>query len=372
MKTLLETTRKSARIGVSRHSLSTLQIQPHPAINQCYFTKLPYLKSFGCDEVIIVSYKSIEADDFTLVFIDRQTHLICCNRLKSLSGIDINLICEKLFLAAGARFIKFEDIELRDQRQIIFPNLHLTHQENWRRELSGASPYLSNKQASNLRRKMRRLRESFGIHDAKLQKLFGMGDVGFEFRLCTPKDIDEVVALNAKTLGNQGRTHQYDPINRKILNSICSKHGYFAGLFVDELMIAGNIITVIGNQAYFNLTGYDQEFARYSPGLQVHASALIECEKLRCTTANFLWGNSRWKSDIGGSRVPLTTLFICRDQRDFLEGQLWSEFLPLIKVKGRKVAKRMLTKIGFRPNVSTKFAPIEYNKDWWVDDFFLG
>ncbi len=334
MGMMFDTSNSRLQICASRHSIKALQSNPHPAINQSYFTQLAYLQSQRSDKLVIVMIRSVTGAERYLVFADHGKYLDCCNRLSKLSGTEINQICEHLFEYTQAHFIKFEDVDFLADEKCHFPAKLVSFQENWHCQITNNSAPLSNRQASNLRRKFRKLKE------------FESGQtVNYEFRRCTPKDIDAVISMNKETLSHHGRTHHFSEEKQKLFKAVCADFGYIAGLFIGRKLIAGSIINIVGIRAYFNVVGYDLEYAKFSPGLQVHTRALTDCKEIGCTQANLLWGNSRWKSDIGGTRMPLTTLIVNRSKRTYLKWQFWSIYLPLFSIQIRRSVKNCLNKI---------------------------
>ena len=241
-----------------------------------------------------------------------------------------------------------EDIVLGSGTGVDLAHASFTNQENWCREISLEMEVVSGRAASGLRRKFRRLQEHVG--DASLR---------FEFRRCTSTDIDAVIAMNATTLTHQGRNHQFESKKQLEFKSICSEIGYIAGLYSGEKLIAADIVTICGGEVYFNVVGYDLEFSKYSPGAQVHVRAMTECAARGCRKANFLWGNSRWKSDMGGTRIPVSTLFAVRNKSVFLNSNLWRAMLPYMKQKARLTAKRIVG--NFRPRQFIRYLTARSN-----------
>ncbi len=324
-------------MNLTRQSLDTLVENESSAISETYFTQSTYLNSFDCSETILVGFVTPEGIETNLLFLDFGDHLYCCNRTSHISRAQINNLCEELFLVSQARFVKFEDVAIQPGGNLDYPHLTARYQENWSRTLVKDEAYLSNKQASNLRRKTRKLKE---IADNAVPE--------FVFRKCTADDIDSVIALNAQTLTNKGRKHSFAQKQQELFKKICTDVGFIAGLYIGDKLIAGDIITILGKKAYFNVVGYDQEFEKYSPGTQVHLQALPECEARGCTQANFLWGNSRWKSDLGGERVPLSTVFVARHKRVLLTARIWLAFIPHLKLQAKVLIKSALTKLNIK------------------------
>ena len=324
------------KIRISRETVASLAARSHPVIDQSYFTKQASLNhSEGCSIIVLEIVRS-RSETVNLMFLDEGTHLKCCNRLVELNPELVKRICRKLFSFTSAQFVVLEDIVIDSTTGIDQAHLKFTNQENWCRDISPEMDVVSSKAASGLRRKFRRLQDHVG--DSPLR---------FEFRRSTSADIDAVIAMNAATLAQQGRNHQFEDKKQQEFKSVCNEIGYIAGLYAGEKLIAADIVTVCGGEANFNVVGYDLDFAKYSPGAQVHVMAMAECAAIGCNKANFLWGNSRWKSDMGGTRVPVSTVFVGRGKSMYFSYSLWGCMVPYMKQKARMMVKTMIG--GIRP-----------------------
>ena len=147
--------------------------------------------------------------------------------------------------------------------------------------------YFSSRQASNMRRQIRRLEEEVG----------NGSDIKFQFERCQPGDFIAVAELNKRKVEQTGHHHRLSHDMRDRMDRLAVEIGYRSFLFVRGRLIGGTIIFIVGDKAYFEVIGYDLAYAKFSPGLQVCNAATKPLEEMGCRELNFLWGDSRFKSD---------------------------------------------------------------------------
>ena len=308
-----------AKISVAEHSMDEADLWSSIGKISSYFTHPAYLESLVKQPPISVGIGS--ADGFrTLIFRKKGNGLICCNRLERLSSDILDLVADALFARTDAQYLSFEDLDYEASRRFNPKTISLSYQENWRCDLHDSESQISNRQKSQLRRRRRQLQEVFEGRE-------------LEFRLsrCTEDDIEQVMAFNRRTIEARGSNYSLKDESLDDLKAVCSKDGYIAGLYADDQLVAADILTISGGQAYFHVVGYDMAYKRFSPGLQVHAAAVEACQEMGCDETHYLWGNSRWKSDMGGKRIPLSTVIVARNAATFLHPGYWRELLPHLK-----------------------------------------
>lgn len=289
-------------IKVSSSNLETLNAQISHAFNQTYFTHATFLESLQEDKFV-----AVQMEDRNLVLRENGNHLICCNRLETFSGDTLDKVSKALFETYPNHIITFEDIVLDGDDAISLPNLKLSYQENWCRGISPDEKYLSKRRRSVVRRRLRKLIET--LKD---------DDIEYVFKRTQDTDVDLVIEMNAKALAAQGRRHDFPEERRRVFKKVATEIGYTAFLYADGKLIAGDVLSVIDDKAWFNIGGYDMEYRDYSPGMQLHSMIIDSCLELGVREVNFLWGNSSWKSDVGSTRVPLTNVYVAAKKHAFL------------------------------------------------------
>ena len=307
------------KISVTEHSMDEAGLWGAIGKVSSYFTHPAYLESLIKQPPITVGIGS--ADGFrTLIFRKKDDGLICCNRLERLSPATLDLVADALFARTDVQYLSFEDLDYVAPRHFSSKTIALSYQENWRCDLHDSESQISNRQKSQMRRRRRQLQEALEGRELK-----------FRLSRCTEADIEQVMAFNRRTIEARGSNYSFKDESLDDLKAVCSEDGYTAGLYADDQLVAADILTISGGQAYFHVVGYDMAYKRFSPGLQVHAAAVEACKEMGCDETHYLWGNSRWKSDMGGKRIPLSTVIVARNSATFLHPGYWRELLPHLK-----------------------------------------
>ena len=289
------------------------------------FTNADYLRALGHDDLLI----SKDGDLSPLLLSDRNSHLLSLDRLQTLSKSEIHRHSTRLFETTAADFIVFEDILIDNDGDI--PGVRgnaFCYKANWWRSLSADGKFMSSKQASALRRKQKKLQEHLG--NSKLEFCFGR---------TRPGDVAAIVELNRAKIEGGGRRHQVTDEKLSAMEILCASIGYTARLVCDGELIAGNILCVAGSHSFIPMLGHDLRYEKFSPGLQVTSFALAQLERIGCTESNFLWGDSRWKSDFKAERQPLTTLVVRRNNRVLLSRDYRRVVLPYAKAAAKMALK---------------------------------
>ena len=296
------------------------------------FTHPVYLRAQGESEVLSLRVPALAAGGKAL-FSPSGRLLTYLDRVSALAPAEIDVIAEAAFENSDARFILFRDVQLRqDGSRITWPHRGFQYQGNWERALGADDRYLSSRAASGLRRKTRKLTEQIGTQTE------------FEFRRTIASDIDVIGDLNRTKIERRGGIYQMSKHKRDILKKVAGQIGYTATIQSAGRLIAGTILCVAGPNAYCMILGYDLEFAKFSQGLRVNDQALAELAKLDLTNVSFLWGESRWKADLGAVRRPLTTFVVCRNRRAFFDPKLLRTALPHAKLQVKRRIKAMITR----------------------------
>lgn len=293
-----------------------------------YFVHPAYLQT-TFQAPLVCFETDIDDERIKLFFHEVNGGLVCCNRLAELSEETIGQAATFLFARGQADFLCFEDI-VPEGRPATRPKggLRLSYQENWLCELSDGLPDVSSRQKAQLRRRKR-----------QLQKFLGEKKLEFRFSRCSSREIDQVIEFNRETVSQKGRNHSFKANSLQSLKAVCAQSGYIAGLYADGKLLAADIISIVNGHAYFHIIGYDMAYSRFSPGLQIHLAAIEECCKMGCKQASFLWGNSRWKADMGGREIPLQTLFVARNFSTYFKTGYWKAFIPYFKKHCRAFLK---------------------------------
>lgn len=303
-------------------------------LNSSLFTHPVYVRAQGYKDVVSVHVPAL-GDKGRALFSKSDRHLTYLDRISTLTPAEVDAIAEAAFEDHDARFIIFRDVQLRqDGSKIARPHLGFHYQANWERTLGPDETYLSSRQASGLRRKTRKLIKTLGT------------ETDFEFRRTVASDIDVIGQLNKTKIEKRGGIYQMSSRERAILKEVAGQIGYTGTIHGGGRLIAGTVICVAGPNAYCMILGYDLEFAKFSQGLRVNNQALAELAKLGVTHANFLWGDSRWKADLGAERRPLTTFIVCRNRRTYLDPALLRSALPHAKLQLKRRIKTAITISG--------------------------
>lgn len=289
------------------------------------FTHTSYVRAHRIGDLVYTEGNGLAP----ALYSDKKSYLLHVGRLNMLSTTEIYCHCTKLFENTEASFIVFEDVRLQDDgARPSFPSQFFRYQENWRRKIGFGEKYMSSKRASNLRRILKKLRQF--VDGAELE---------LRFHRCRPGDVDAIAVLNKTKLERAGRHHYLTNEKQAAMERLCSDIGYTAGLYCDGDLLAGTIICVAGSRGYIVLLGHDMRYEKFSPGLQATSFALSELERMGCTEANFLWGDSRWKSDFLADRETLTTVIVRRNNRVLLSKAHRKVLVPYAKHAAKALIK---------------------------------
>ncbi len=319
-------------VEMSVGDLAAFEGDASKALNNTYFTHVSLLGNM--DETLFVT---AEIGGQSLIFRESDKHLICCNRLETFTSQTLNSVSKTLSKFYPDKIITFEDIVLDEETSMSVPNFKLSFQENWCRGISPDEKYLSKRRRSVIRRRLRKLVET--LKD---------DDVEYVFRRTQEEDIDHVIEMNAKALEAQGRRHDFPEERRRVFKQVANEIGYTAFLYADGKLIAGDVLSVIDDKAWFNIGGYDMEYRDYSPGMQLHSMIIDSCLELGVREVNFLWGNSSWKSDVGSVRTPLTTVYVASSKREFLSLGFLQHIKPSLKQTLRLKVISVLKRFGLK------------------------
>lgn len=255
------------------------------------------------------------------LFSNNSGFFVHLGRVNNLSGSQIQSLSQDLFRSSDADFIIFEDVHVTSgQNDVAFPIHCFCYQGNWRLPVGAGNKYVSSKRARNLRWCRKKLAEPLG--SVELEYRFGK---------CLPDEVAAVAALNRDKILQSGGHHYLTDNKLALLTRVCADIGYSSCLYADGKIVAGNIVCVSGKRAFGILTGYDNRFEKFSPGLQVTLSAVQELEGMGCEEINFLWGDSPWKSSFHSTRDPLTTVIVRRSQRVLFSASYWKQVAPYLK-----------------------------------------
>jgi len=279
------------------------------------FTNATYLRASGYGGLLISEGDTCPP----ILWADQQSHFCTLDRMQTLSNLDIQRHAAHLFEHTHADFLVFNDIHLEEDSPAFsgYPSQTFQYKANWRRDISAGEMILPGKRASALRRKQKKLQEQ-------------VGDIPVEFRFerCRPGDVAAIVELNKAKIEAAGGRHHMTAEKQAAMEELCAEIGYTASLTCAEELIAGDIICVSGNRSFVPMLGHNPKYEKYSTGSQVTYLALLELEKMGCTESNFLWGDSRWKSDFRAIRDPLVTIVVRRNNRVLLSADYRKAVLP--------------------------------------------
>ena len=131
--------------------------------------------------------------------------------------------------------------------------------------------------------------------------------VGFD-RNPSEAFLRRVVALNRAKIEAQGRRHGIDEVEFGRLRAISAELGHGAALTEGDALIAGDLICIADNRAYFLTGGYEPDFQRFSPGMITLSHAIEACRRRGILDFNLLWGDGVYKQRLGGRCQPLVTI----------------------------------------------------------------
>ena len=330
--TLEETIVCSKSDGLSSYTLDELVMAAHPVLNTSVFTYASVLRANGKLSFMVYKPAGTDLRSGHLLFHENGDLLTCCNRLSAFTSNGLQEICSIILKHRPNALLVFPDIVMEDDGALELPNQCISYQENWFRTADPGEPYLAKRKRKSLMRRLRRWKESVGDKE-----------IEFRFRKASAEDIDQIIAMNAESLEARGRRHHFPQQSRANLVSICGNIGFFGGLYLGDELVAGDILSIIGDQAWFHIGGYDHRYREFSPGNQLHAMIAEACMNRNITKFNFLWGNSRWKSDAGGTRIPLKTVFVSRTAGAWLS---WNSSIPTGPMLNRPCAIGLLKSRG--------------------------
>lgn len=287
------------------------------AFDQNMFTHRSYLAAQDRHDGLIAG----QPGGVPALFCKRARSALYLGRLDTLTLDGIQGICDALFQSTDAAFAIFEDVRLTGtDSPLTYPGQTLHYQANWRLPITPGGKYVSSKRARNLRWCRRKLDEQLGDID-----------LSYRFGKCRPGEVAAIAAFNRDKISAAGGNHALTDDKLRMHERICREIGYISCLYAGEKLIAGNIVCIAGKRAFGTLTGYDREFEKYSPGLQVMHAAVSELETMGCEEINFLWGDSGWKSSFHSNREGLTTLIVRRGHSALFSGRYWLEVTPYLK-----------------------------------------
>ena len=288
----------NGKISVSGPATSDAPLYVHPAFVAVNH-KTEFIKPVHVDQSSLCNPRLFEVKDGV------ARHI---GKLLPLTHSEIQKLSQYFFSSTDIRFLIFEDIVLEGECDdpATYKRQRFRYQANWHRTLNTGDQYLSNQQRRSLGRKMRKLEESLGSEPEHV------------FRPASSDDIDLVAEMNRKTVESRGGGYKLTDQKKDRLKAICEQLGFSSMLVHKGRVIAGDIICMTGHHAYFPLVGYDAEFSKYSPGLFLHTKSLDVCVARGCIEAHFLWGDSRWKSDLGAQRQPLDTIVVSKSHWDWI------------------------------------------------------
>ena len=297
-----------------------------------FFTHRAYLRARGFSDVLVSDGDGLP----TLLYRGGDSRLVHLGRLYGLSKSDLVGHAQRVFANGPAKFIVFEDIRFHDDGCSSPCTLQkFTYQANWRRKIGDDEKLLSSKQASNLRRKQRKLTEFLNGTSPELS-----------LRRCQPGDLTAIAALNRKKIEQTGRQYHLSDAKQAVMEEVASEIGYLAALRGGGEILAGSIVCVAGSRSYISVLGHDSRYDRFSPGMQLTHYVLSELARMGVRECNFLWGDSRWKSDFGGVREPLTTVVVLRNSAAMFSPAYWKAVRPYA-VQAAKAALKPYVKSTF-------------------------
>ena len=233
-----------------------------------------------------------------LVFERRGNELRHLGRLLSFEPACIDFLTERLLRLPGIGFVVFEDVHVAGGLERRPGRSAFRYQNNWQLPLNGpgeaAAPSRQTAQATA--RKLRALaRERASVR------------VGFD-RNPSEAFLRRVVALNRAKIEAQGRRHGIDEVEFGRLRAISAELGHGAALTEGDALIAGDLICIADNRAYFLTGGYEPDFQRFSPGMITLSHAIEACRRRGILDFNLLWGDGVYKQRLGGRCQPLVTI----------------------------------------------------------------
>ncbi len=295
------------------------------------YSHAAYREAYGHNRLVLSNPRGVAS----ALFSDKHSHLVHLGRLDVLTTDALLAHAAGLFDRTKAHFILFEDIRLIGSDLGVEPRLHtFRFKANWRRVVPQDGRFMSGKRASDLRRKARHLDKHVGGNGTTLS-----------FERCRPETLAAVATLNRERVESTGRAYHLTETKQAALQRVCAEIGYATLLRRDDDLIAGAVVCIAGTRGYVVLLGHDRRYERFSPGLQVIASTLQQLRSRGCTEVNFLWGDSRFKSDFGAVREDLTTVLVRRNTTSLMSTDLGMAALPLvwdvIKAAARPHLERM-------------------------------
>lgn len=316
--------------GTASHRLAG-QERPGTRFDGNLYSHAAYRDAYGHDRLVLSRPAGLDS----ALFSDKGSHLVHLGRLDGLTTDALMAHATTLFDRTGARFVQFEDIRLIASGACPSSRLHaFRYKANWRRIVPEDGRFMSGKRASDLRRKVRRLDGHVGGNGTTLT-----------FERCRPEMLAAIAALNRERVESTGRAYRLTEAKQAALQRVCAEIGYATLLRHDDDLIAGTVVCMAGARGYVMVLGHDRRFEKFSPGLQAMAFTLEELRARGCTEVNFLWGDSRWKSDFGAVREDLTTVLVRRNAWSLVSGDLGMAALPLVRDVVKAAARPQIQRI---------------------------
>lgn len=257
-----------------------------------------WLKLDGVEEVVTVDVLARRGRPAQVIFGRQADHLVHLGRLRWFDRDCIALLTSRLLQLPGVGFVVFEDIAVAGG-DIAMPRHQVFHyQNNWRLVLNGpAEPdRIARQAAQTTARKLRNFtRDRTGAR------------ITFE-PSPSAAFLRTIVDHNRDKVESQGRRHGIDEAELRRLQALSAEIGYGAGLCDDEGLVAGDLVAIAGQRAYFMAGGYDPAAQRYSPGMITLVHAVEECRRRGIVDFNLLWGDGVYKARLGARRTRLVTI----------------------------------------------------------------
>ncbi|HKG83826.1 MAG TPA: GNAT family N-acetyltransferase [Beijerinckiaceae bacterium] len=294
-----------------------------------------WLRTYGAENLL-----AVEGVAARLVFARRHNELRHLGRLLSFEPACIDFLTARLLRLPGVGFVVFEDVHVAGGLEKRPGRSAFRYQNNWQLPLNGpgeaAAPSRQTAQATA--RKLRALtRERQSVR------------VGFDRN---PSDafLRRVVALNRAKIEAQGRRHGIDEVEFGRLRAISAELGHGAALTEGDALIAGDLICIADNRAYFLTGGYEPDFQRFSPGMITLSHAIEACRRRGILDFNLLWGDGVYKQRLGGRCQPLVTIVSRRSAATLLRPAYLAALSRFGWLHLKRALKPMLTRLkGLAP-----------------------
>jgi len=261
------------------------------------FVHPAWLEAYGADEIIVVEGQRPELPP--LAFARERGGLVHRGRLLRLQAALVACLSERLLAATNVAFTVFEDVEIIGTLPMSPLRVVFHYQNNWRLDLRDGA-WSSKQLVSTTKRKARGLQRD-------------LPDVSIRFEAAPGRPIlDKIASFGRARIEAQGRHYGIDTEELDRLAAVATEVGYGTRVQSGAMILAGDLICIVGDQAYFLTHGFDPGYPRSRLGMICLVNSIENCAARGVRDFNMLWGDLPYKAQLGAERVALQTVVTCR------------------------------------------------------------